>query len=139
MKWIPIILVFIVTSSYSQEIENLGLLTQFDWVLIDSENNLGDTLTFNESGLYHSKLYDIEVTGKWMWVDKNEIYVLNEGLKFDSYSADLNNGLGSKSRGHYIRILSIDENELMTLRVVEGDDWDSGFASEGRYKAISPK
>lgn len=136
MKLIPFILVFIVTSSFCQEVENIDLFTQYDWVFIDFENNLGDTLTFKDTGYYRAKINDVEVSGKWMWVAENEIYVLNEGLKFDSQRANLNDGLGSKSRGHFLRILSIDDTELRTLKVVEGDAWDSGFAYESRYKAI---
>jgi len=87
---------------------------------------------FLTDGTFLLESGEIKVNGKWRWTKDSEIYLQTEGLTVNGKINKFEPGTNA-----YIRIIELTDKTLRTLERNDGDTWDSGFAEEVNYTAIS--
>jgi len=135
MLRLTLILILFSGNSLTLNPQEKNILTLYSWIKVDSNNHPRETYTFFDNGQYSTELGKVKTHGQWLWTSNNEIFMLHRGLQIDTLSVKFQEGLGSTALGFYIKIVDINEKELVTLERYEGDSWDSGFVRKCRYLA----
>lgn len=83
------------------KIQKKDILTSKAW-LEDSENPIKKLVhIFHKNGEYTIEGDKLIMNGKWLWSDKNELFVLFEGIKFDTLSHQFPQGLAKIPKHYY--------------------------------------
>jgi hypothetical protein len=107
-----------------------SLLTSITWSIKKADSRASEQYRFLSDGKYFIETNETVINGKWKWINKDEIFIEEEGLTIKGQANKLDAPLKS-----YIKILELSDKGLKTLERFERDAWDSGFAREQNYTA----